>query len=101
MAVYSSLYHMTLKILSVNCQGLGSMEKRLDLFNYLKQKQCQIYCLQDTHTTKTSENFLDPSGIVNAFSAQAHRMPEVLLFFLVRILNMKYTTTSQTPKEIT
>ena len=57
MAVYSSLYHMTLKILSVNCQGLGSMEKRLDLFNYLKQKQCQIYCLQDTHTTKTSENF--------------------------------------------
>ena len=48
---------MALKILSVNCQGLGSMEKRLDVFNYLKQKQCQIYCLQDTHTTKMSENF--------------------------------------------
>ena len=48
---------MALNILSVICQGLGSMEKRLDVFNYLKQKQCQIYCLQDTHTTKISENF--------------------------------------------
>ena len=57
MAVSSKYYYMALKILSVNCQGLGSMEKRLDVLNYLKKKQCQIYCLQDTHTTKMSENF--------------------------------------------
>ena len=57
MAVSSKYYYMALEILSVNCQGLSSMEKRLDVLNYLKKKQCQIYCLQDTHTTKMSENF--------------------------------------------
>ena len=48
-------HNMSIKILSVNCQGLGSMEKRLDVLNYLKDKKCNIYCLQDTHTTKSSE----------------------------------------------
>lgn len=46
------------KILSVNCQGLGSREKRLDVFSYLKDKNCNIYCLQDTHFTKQSEKFI-------------------------------------------
>ena len=46
---------MAIKILSANCQGLGSLEKRLDVLNYLKDKQCHIYCLQDTHTTKVTE----------------------------------------------
>ena len=46
---------MSIKILSANCQGLGSLEKRLDVLNYLKDKKCDIYCLQDTHTTKSSE----------------------------------------------
>ena len=48
---------MAIKVLSANCQGLGSMEKRLAVFNYLKEKKCDIYCLQDTHTTKASERF--------------------------------------------
>ena len=39
MAVSSKYYYMALKILSVNCQGLGSMEKRLDVLNYLKKKK--------------------------------------------------------------
>ena len=41
-----------LNILSVNCHGIGLLPKRtdvLDVFNYLKGKCCQIYCLQDTH----------------------------------------------------
>lgn len=46
---------MALKILSANCQGLGSKEKRLDVFNYLKDRNCDIYCLQDTHTSTISE----------------------------------------------
>ena len=49
---------MEAKILSVNCQGLGSNEKRLDIFNYLKSKSCQIYCLQDTHFTSQTEKFI-------------------------------------------
>ena len=46
---------MSVKILSANCQGIGSLEKRLDVLNYLKDRKCDIYCLQDTHTTKSSE----------------------------------------------
>ena len=38
-----------IKILSVNCQGTGLLPKRTDVLNYLKGKDCQIYCLQDTH----------------------------------------------------
>ena len=47
-----------IKILSVNCQGLGSSQKRIDVFNYLKSKNCHIYCLQDIHFTKLKENSL-------------------------------------------
>jgi len=45
----------SIKILSVNCQGLGNMEKRKDVFSYLRQKNYNIYCLQDTHFTKEME----------------------------------------------
>ena len=38
-----------LKILTVNCQGIGLLPKRTDVLHYLKEKRCQIYCLQDTH----------------------------------------------------
>ena len=48
---------MAIRILSANCQGLSSIEKRLDVLNYLKDKKSDIYCLQDTHTTKASERF--------------------------------------------
>ena len=36
-------------ILSLNCRGLGERCKRKDLFNFLKKKDANIYCLQDTH----------------------------------------------------
>ncbi len=39
----------TIQVVSCNCQGLNSAEKRRDVFDYLKAKQYSIYCLQDTH----------------------------------------------------
>ena len=45
-----------INILSVNCQGLGNKNKCLDIFSYLKQKNYNIYCLQDTHFTAENEN---------------------------------------------
>ena len=36
-------------IITLNCQGMGTPEKRRDVFNDLKCKQFNIYCLQDTH----------------------------------------------------
>ena len=49
---------MEVKILSVNTQGLCSMEKRVDVFDYLKAKNCHIYCLQDVHSTQQTEKFI-------------------------------------------
>ena len=45
-----------LQIVSYNCQGLNSAEKRRDVFDYLKTKKCSIYCLQDTHFVAQDES---------------------------------------------
>ena len=45
-------------ILSVNCQGLQDKQKRLDVFNYLKEKKFNIYALQDTHFLKEQERLV-------------------------------------------
>ena len=47
-----------INILSVNTQGLQSIQKRHDVFNYLKSKQHHIYCLQDVHFVKSMENII-------------------------------------------
>ena len=39
----------TIVVLSVNCQGLQTFSKRTDVINYLKDKNPDILCLQDTH----------------------------------------------------
>lgn len=41
--------------MSVNCQGLRDLSKRKDVFNMLRSKKCNIYCLQDTHFTNEIE----------------------------------------------
>lgn len=47
-----------LKIISVNCQGLGSQEKRKDVIKFLKSKKCDVYCLQDTHFVEDIHNIV-------------------------------------------
>ena len=39
-------------IIYFNTQGLQGINKRIDLLEYLKDKNFNIYCLQDTHFTK-------------------------------------------------
>ena len=36
-------------ILTYNCNGLNDIDKRRDVFNVLRDKQCNIYFLQETH----------------------------------------------------
>ena len=43
------------KVVSLNCRGLGDRNKRRDVFNYLKGKRAHIYCLLDTHFTHLIE----------------------------------------------
>lgn len=40
---------MSLKILSVNCNGLKTESRRKEVFGYLKQMHYDIYCLQETY----------------------------------------------------
>ena len=49
----------SLSILSLNCQGLGDLNKRKDVFNYLHSKKYNIVCLQDTHFTTSQENNIE------------------------------------------
>ena len=61
-----------IKIVSYNCQGLNSKEKRRDVFDYLKAKNCHIYCLQDTHFSEKEEisikNLWGGDCIFNSFA---------------------------------
>lgn len=45
-------------VLSMNCQGLGDVKKRRDVFHYLKRKAYSVYLLQDTHFEKKIENYI-------------------------------------------
>lgn len=40
---------MSFRILSVNCNGLKTDQRREEVFDYLKQMDYDIYCLQETH----------------------------------------------------
>ena len=52
-----------LHVLSYNTQGLQGIEKRIDIFKYLKNMRQDIYCLQDTHFIKENEiNVIDQWG---------------------------------------
>ena len=59
----------SITILSVNCQGLGNTRKRRDVFHYLKQKSCSIYCLQDTHFSTKLETYVKAEWGYNCFFA--------------------------------
>ena len=39
----------SLKIASLNCQGIADPKKRRDIFQYLRNKKFDLYLLQDTH----------------------------------------------------
>ena len=56
-------------ILCLNCQGLGNARKRRDVFHYLKQKSCVIYCLQDTHFSTKLEAYVKAEWRYNCFFA--------------------------------
>ena len=58
----------------MNCRGLGSNLKRKDVFNYLRQQNYSVICLQDTHFTDNTEN-IGLNGGQNVFLAMAQVIP--------------------------
>uniref|UniRef100_A0A4W5JZ51 exodeoxyribonuclease III n=1 Tax=Hucho hucho TaxID=62062 RepID=A0A4W5JZ51_9TELE len=51
-----------ISIASYNCNGLVDNKKRQSVFTWLKEKEYNIYCLQETHSTILDEVFnFDPN----------------------------------------
>jgi len=50
--------HNSVCICSLNARGLADSQKRSDVFQYLREKKYNIFCLQETHFTKQLENIV-------------------------------------------
>ena len=48
----------SIKICTFNTNGLGSYQKRKDVFDYLRQEKASIYLLQETHLKTDMENII-------------------------------------------
>ena len=64
-----------LKILTYNVQGLGGISKRTDIFDFLRNLNSDIYCLQETHFTDTEKqsirNLWNGECIFNYYTSNA------------------------------
>ena len=57
------------------------MKKILDALNYSKYKQCHIYCLQGTHTTKVTERIFRSQWNECLFSSGTSNSRGVAILF--------------------
>ena len=48
-----------LNIMTYNCRGLGTQQKRRDVVNFLNNLDFDIYILQDTHLTERTAQFFN------------------------------------------
>ena len=46
----------SIKLFSVNCQGLCGKQKQMEVLTYLKETKASIVCLQDTHLIEDDLN---------------------------------------------
>ena len=71
-----------IKIISLNCQGLGIRKKRASVLNHLRNKKYSIICLSDTHFSKSQEPLLTTEwGYRVFFSSYNTQKRGVAIFF--------------------
>ena len=71
-----------IKIISLNCQGLGLRQKRASVLNHLRNKKYSIICLSDTHFSKGQEPLLTTEwGYRVFFSSYSTQKRGVAIFF--------------------
>ena len=71
-----------IKICSLNCQGLGDINKRRDVLHFLRNRGFSIICLQDTHFSKVNERLLvNEWGFKAVFSSNNSRSRGVAIYF--------------------
>ena len=71
-----------LTVSSVNCQGLGDFQKRRDVFQHLRQKNYNIYLLQDTHLDPKLDAFYSAEwGFTSVFHSYTTNARGVCVLF--------------------
>ena len=72
----------TIKVATVNCQGLATPSERQDVLNYYKTKDFSILCLQDTHFTSEIEALVETKwGYKCVFNSYTSNSWRVAIFF--------------------
>ena len=86
----------TVKIVSVNCQGLSDPRKRRDVFHYLRQKSYSIYLLQDTHFDPKMENCIRAEWGYKSYFASynSNSRGVAILFVTVTIMDSDFLIVS-------
>ena len=85
-----------LKILSYNTQGLGGIKKQIDVFQYIKKKNFDICCLQDTHFTESQEIYIRNRWDGNCyFSPAAQANARGVAIFFAKNVDYKIHTVKQ------
>ena len=71
-----------INIVSMNCRGLASRDKRKEVFQYLKLNKFHICCLQDTHfATNDKDNLRKEWGNECFFSCKSSNSRGVAILF--------------------
>lgn len=86
LCVVSYLFIMvdTIKVATVNCQGLATPSKRQDVLNFYKSKGYSILYLQDTHFTCETEATVEIQwGYKCVFSSYTSNSRGVAIFLII------------------
>ena len=91
-----------ISIVSMNCCGLASRDKRKEVFQYLKLNKFHICCLQDTHfVTNEKDNLRKEWGNESwGFPAVNRPTRGELLFYSVKVWKQRYWEYAKIMKEI-
>ena len=72
----------TIKVVTVNCQGLSTPSKRKDVLNFYKSKKYSIICFQDTHFIPDLEPYIESQwGYKCIFNSYCSNSRGVAIFF--------------------
>ena len=85
----------TVKIVSVNCQGLSDPRKRRDVFHYLRQKSYSIYLLLDTHFDPKMENCIRAEWEYKSYFASYNSNSRGVAILFVTVTIMAYHLNSK------
>ena len=84
-----------LKIISANVRGLRQSIKRKDLLDYLKEKQPDIICLQETHLVQEDINTLIKEWNIEYFVAGTSTNSRGVAILLNNTFEYKVTKTTR------